>query len=144
MNTVPKRPTRESVMLKAINKCIAENAHQPLPCDAETIADCIDTYCGFEMMLELQREGYDFVRDDLDTLDAIARAIYDAHREAEEKWAIENDVYNKAFPVGTRLSDGVIVSISFDRPMIAYYVLDTPGHRPNSQLITRFEDAVLA
>lgn len=136
MNNVPPRPLRSSVELAAISKYLEENN---LDWNAATIADC-QTYDGFRLMQDLQREGWDFEREDLDTLDYITHAIDDALKDAEEKWAEDHDVGSKALPAGTRITIGVITGIYSHGA--AGYLVKTPNCAANSHRIINFEDAI--
>jgi hypothetical protein len=137
MKNVPPRPLRSSVELAAISKFLEEKS---LNWDASTIASC-STYDGFDLMQELVAgKGWDFEREDLDTLDDITHAVDDALQDAEEKWAENHDVGSQALPDGTLITIGVITGVYSHGS--ACYLVKTPDCAPNSHRIIKFEDAV--
>ncbi len=138
MKNVPARPLRSSVELAAISKYLEEKG---LDWDASVIAQ-YQTYDGFSLMKDLQREGWEFVREDLDTLDEIVYAITNALEIEEVKWVAEHDIYSKALAINTRLTIGIITDIYIHAP--ACYLVKTPDCALNSHCIINFEDAVVA
>lgn len=96
---------------------------------------------GFELAKALEDEGYEIKTSDVETLDSMSHYIHAVHKEECWKWVKENNIQPE-YPVGTRLTRGIIEDISEYNP--AYYKVKEYGCTEKSRrILVRFEDAEL-
>lgn len=102
MKNLPPRPARKDVALLAIEKFTKENNLEWGSAVASSIANCSATD-GFDLLMELNRDGWDLTRDDLDLMDELVGCIDSAHLDQQVKWVTDNDIHSIALPVGTKV-----------------------------------------
>lgn len=136
MKTIPPRPERESVVHDAVHVFLYDNA---LDWNADDLCEssCED---GWDLMEELAGKYWDFKREDLDVLDNLCSAVDAALRNAEKRWAYENDVYSKALDFPIQIKQGWIVGVS--DYAAATYEVAVPKLGATTLLLIKFEDAV--
>lgn len=134
------RPKITKEMVLEAAKEIAEK----LDCDAETIAEHYQhPMDGYELARELDCYAYlDLKMQDVEELDCMSSIVSDLHREAERKWAAENDI-QPPLPIGTRITQGVIDGVC-DHSAARYLVKENGCTDAGRFLLIRFEDAVAA
>ena len=138
MSTIPPRPrvTRNMILeavLPVANKIGA---------DAETIVEHYrHPMDGFDLAMNLSKNCFfDLTREDMEELDCIENDIRQALRDAEKKWAEENDIQSP-LAIGTRISHGIITGIC-THLAACYLVKENGCTRDGRSLIVKFEDAV--
>ena len=145
MNTPRPTITDEMILeaaMKVVPQVIGRNA---APEDIANAAESIVRVYnypmdGYELAKELDsREYWDIKRDDVDQLDAMDTIVDRALREAEKAWFAATPV-EPPFPVGTRITCGVIAGIYEYQP--AYYRVKEDGcQNPTRFLLVKFENA---
>lgn len=110
--------------------------------DAETIAQHYrHPMDGYELARELDRHaGWDLTMSDVEELDCMSGTVGDLHREAEKKWAEENDI-QPPLPIGTRIKSGVISGVC-QHSAARYLVKEYGCTQDGRWLLVKFEDAV--
>lgn len=138
MKQIPDRPKADHAMILAACTAVAEKLDGA---DAETIAKY---YCrgmdGFELAKELDKSAYwDTTREDMEALDEVDWLVDKAERDAVRAWAEEHKP-EPPFPVGTRVTEGVITGI-YDYDPACYLVREDDCQDESRRRIIKFENA---
>ncbi len=112
--------------------------------DASAIAACYrHPMDGYALAKELERQAFwDLTMSDVEELDCMSGIVYELQRDAEKKWASENDI-QPPFPSGTKLTCGVIGGIC-DHAAAKFLVKEPGCTQDGRWLLVNFEDAVAA
>lgn len=98
---------------------------------------------GYQLARELDRHCYwDLTMSDVEELDCMSGIVDQLHREAEKKWAQENNI-QPPLPISTTIKEGVIEGIC-DHSAARYRVKETGCTQEGRWLLVKFEDAVAA
>jgi hypothetical protein len=141
MNNIPPRPVADEAMILTACTVVAEKMDGA---DAETIAQHYSRHMdGFDLAKELDKYAcWDTTRDDMEALDEVDHLVDRAEREAIKAWAAEHNP-QPPFPIGTRITKGIITGFS-DYSPACYEVKEDGDEHPNRRLIIKFEHAVAA
>lgn len=141
MQKIPPRPVADEAMILAACAIVAKKLDDA---DAETIAKHYSRHMdGFELAKELDKyASWDTTRDDMEALDEVDYLVDSAERAEIKAWAAEHNP-QPPFPVGTRITKGMITGVS-DYSPACYEVKEDGDEHPNRRLIIKFEHAVAA
>jgi len=142
----PPAPKRTDAMVKAaVVAYIERHSLHRWGVPDEAASDIAETWRlgmdGYELAKALE---YDFGWDglclqDAEDLDSIDSVVRDAEEEARKAWVAEWDI-KPPYPIGTKLTRGVIASVS-DYMSATYLVKENGCTHEGRHLVVKFEDA---
>lgn len=137
-----KRPTVTDEMIRQAATEVAEVYYADFKDTAveSILAEYSYPMDGYELAKNLDRwHSWDATRDDVDNLDEIDCKVERMLRAAEKEWG-QAFPMDPPFPVGTRITRGVIDHIYEHKPAV-YAVKEDGCTREGRFLLIKFEDA---
>jgi hypothetical protein len=150
------RPTVTDAMKLAaampIAKEMLSGMGDSIEAGAKSIADYGSLHMdGYELAKELEGDGWDITREDVDTLDGFSWNLREELEKAEKEWADGNDI-KPPLPIGTRVitphsGEGEITGVH--QHGAAMYLVRPDSYTEQDdankrRLIIKFEDATAA